>query len=140
MANKSTQLGIAEKSVHEEMPFSRPPTTHSQPLRIGFYGLENMGYLMARNLATRMPAHPAVPPPLLVYNRTVSKCEKLSKEVRGEDKVRIAHGAAQLAFECDIIVTNLSDDDVVKNVYAEFSEALTVRSTRLAVRILLKSN
>lgn len=86
-----------------------------------------MGYLMARNLATHKSSHPVSSPPLLVYNRTVAKCEKLSKELGGEGKIRIAQSAAELAVECDVIITNLANDDVVKAVYEEFSDALTVR-------------
>ena len=82
---------------------------------------------MARNLATYKSSHPVPSPPLLVYNRTVSKSEKLVKEAGGESKVRIAESAAQLAIECDVVITNLANDDVVKNVYVEFSKALTVR-------------
>ena len=82
---------------------------------------------MARNLANHKASHPVPSPPLLVYNRTVSKSEKLVKEAGGESKVRIAESAAQLAIECDVIITNLASDDVVKSIYVEFSKALIVR-------------
>lgn len=113
--------------MHDTPPFSRPATPHSHSLQIGFYGLGSMGYLMARNLATHKISHPVSSPPLLVYNRTVAKCEKLAKELGGEGKIRIAQSAAELAVECDVIITNLANDDVVKAVYEEFSDALTVR-------------
>lgn len=88
-----------------------------------------MGYLMARNLANHKPSHPAAALPLLVFNRSIAKSEKLVEELGGEarGKARIAQSAAQLAIECDVIITNLANDDVVKSVYAEFSKALTVR-------------
>lgn len=82
---------------------------------------------MARNLATHKNFYPVESPPLWVYNRTVSKCERLANELGGESKIRIAQSAAHLAVECDIIITNLASDDVVKAVYEEFSDALTVR-------------
>ena len=82
---------------------------------------------MARNLAIHKNSHQIESPPLLVYNRTVSKSEKLANELGGEGKIRIAQSAAELAVECDIIITNLANDDVVKAVYEEFSDALTVR-------------
>lgn len=134
MADKSTQLPLPTllQASHHPVPFSRPPTPHAHPLQIGFYGLGNMGYIMARNLATHKSSHPAPSPPLLVFNRTVAKCEKLAQEVGGESKVRIAQSAAQLAIECDVIITNLANDDVVKNVYVEFSKALSVRSEIVA--------
>jgi 3-hydroxyisobutyrate dehydrogenase-like beta-hydroxyacid dehydrogenase len=137
MANRSVhaQLPVPARPAHEQVPFSRPTTPHAHPLQIGFYGLGNIGYFMARNLAIHETSHPVAPPPLLVYNRTVAKCEKLVKEVGGEGKARIAQSAAQLANECDIIITNLANDDVVKNVYAEFSMALTVRPVRLAIGV-----
>ncbi|KIM88933.1 hypothetical protein PILCRDRAFT_85377 [Piloderma croceum F 1598] len=110
---------------HPQIPFSRPATPQTEPRKIGFYGLGNIGYLMARNLATHKSSVTSpVSPPLLVYNRTVSKSEKLVKEVGGESKIRIAQSAAQLAIECDVIITNLANDDVVKHVYVEFSKAL----------------
>ena len=114
-------------AIHDIHPFSRPATPYSHSLQIGFYGLGSMGYLMARNLATHKNSHPVESPPLLVYNRTVSKSEKLADELGGEGKVRISQSAAELAVECDIIITNLANDDVVKTVYEEFSDALTVR-------------
>jgi len=83
-----------------------------------------MGYLMARNLANHKSSHPVASPPLLVYNRSISKCEKLVNEVGSEGKIRIAQSAAQLAIECDVIITNLANDDVVRSVYVEFSKAL----------------
>jgi 3-hydroxyisobutyrate dehydrogenase-like beta-hydroxyacid dehydrogenase len=119
----------AAHPAHHQIPFSRPATPQTGPQKIGFYGLGNIGYLMARNFATYKSSvtSPALSPPLLVYNRTVSKSEKLVEEVGGESKIRIAKSAAQLAIECDIIITNLANDDVVKHVYVEFSKALTVR-------------
>jgi len=79
---------------------------------------------MARNLATHKSYLPVAPLPLLVFNRTVEKCEKLVKEVGGEGKVSIAQSVAQLAIECDVIITNLANDEVVRDVYTEFSKAL----------------
>src|ERR1700691_2732902 len=130
MADKSTQLPMP---VHLQMPFSRPPTPHAHPLQICFYSLGNMGYLMARNLATYQSSHSVASPPLLVYNRTLSKCEQLATETGG--KIRIAQSAAQLVIESDIIITNLANDDVVKMVYIEFAKALTVRVVCLAIGV-----
>jgi len=106
------------------MPFSRPPTPHGHPIQIGIYGLGAMGYFIARNLANARAGHLAGSPPLLVFNRTAAKGEKLAKEL-GESKVRVAQSVAELVNECDIIITNLANDTVVKSVYEEFSRALT---------------
>lgn len=83
---------------------------------------------MARNLATHRSSHPAGSPPLLVYNRSLDKCEQLQKEL-GPNKVRIAQSYRQIAEECDIIITSLANDTVVKSVYEEFSTALKVCPT-----------
>jgi 3-hydroxyisobutyrate dehydrogenase-like beta-hydroxyacid dehydrogenase len=127
MADKSLSLPMPAQPANQQMPFSRPSSPHAHPLQIGFCGLGNMGYRMARNLATHKSSHLVASPPLLVYNRTVSKSEELVREAGGEGKVRIAQSIAQLAIECDIIITNLGNDDVVKSIYVEFSKALSVR-------------
>ncbi|EPQ60237.1 NAD P-binding protein [Gloeophyllum trabeum ATCC 11539] len=108
----------------QDVPYSRPTTPGAHPPQIGFVGLGAMGYLMARNLANYRANHPGGFVPLLVWNRSVSKSEKLQKEV-GEDKVRIAQDLSQIANECDVIITNLASDEVVKGVYQQFREALT---------------
>ncbi|KIM88938.1 hypothetical protein PILCRDRAFT_813936 [Piloderma croceum F 1598] len=123
MADKHLPLPLHHTS--RQIPFSRPATPQAQPLQIGIYGLGNIGYPMARNLAAYKTSQPVSSPPLLVYNRTVSKSENLVKEAGGEANVRIAQSAAQLVIECDVIITNLANDAVVKSVYTEFSKALT---------------
>lgn len=89
--------------------------------QVGFLGLGNMGFFMARNLADHLATIEA--PPLLVYNRTTSKCEKLVSEV-GKEKVKVAQNPNQLVAECDVIVTNLAPDAVVKSVYEQFASFL----------------
>lgn len=122
---------------HDKLPYSRPPTPGQHPLQIGFLGLGAMGYFMARNLATHKASHPVSSPPLLVYNRTAAKAEKLVKEL-GENTVRAVQSAGDLANECDVIITNLANDDAVKSVYKEFDEALSVRVfLRFEVGLLL---
>ncbi|GJJ13175.1 hypothetical protein Clacol_007426 [Clathrus columnatus] len=108
------------KAYDSQLPFSRPPTPHATPLKIGFYGLGNMGYLMARNLANHQRSDQ---PPILVYNRTVSKAQSLAEEV-GPKKIVVATGPEQIVRECDIIITSLSNDTVIKAVYQEFAAAL----------------
>lgn len=107
------------------LPFSRPPTPRLQPPQIGYYGLGAMGYAMARNLALSVKSQDVASPPLLVYNRTVSKAQALRQDV-GDAVVRVASSPAQLATECDIIFTNLAHDAVVMAVYNEFAKALQV--------------
>jgi 3-hydroxyisobutyrate dehydrogenase-like beta-hydroxyacid dehydrogenase len=57
--------------------------------------------------------------------RTVAKSEKLLQEL-GPSKIKIANSAADLARECDVIFTNLANDEVVKSVYEEFLNVLKV--------------
>jgi 3-hydroxyisobutyrate dehydrogenase-like beta-hydroxyacid dehydrogenase len=119
-----------------QVPFSRSQTPGAN-VQIGFCGLGAMGYFMARNLANHRASLNNGYFPLLVYNRTVAKAERLATEI-GKDKVRIAESPSQLASMCDIIVTNLASDDVVKSIYEEFAKALAVRTiySMLNFRIL----
>jgi len=98
------------------VPFSRPHSPHRE-VTVGFYGLGAMGYFMAKNLANRLPT------PLHVLNRTRSKSEQLAREL-GDSKIRITEKAEDLALECDIIFTNLANDEIVKQAFEKFVEAL----------------
>ncbi|KAG6849977.1 hypothetical protein H0H93_002979 [Arthromyces matolae] len=110
---------------HSTIPYSRPGTPSSHgPKQIGFVGLGAMGYLMAQNLANQHSSQNNFPP-VLVWNRSIEKAEKLLAAL-GKDKIRIAKDLAQVALECDVIITNLADDAVVKSVYEKFAEALRV--------------
>ena len=114
-------------ALHDDIPFSRPssPGAQSTPHKLGFCGIGSMGYFMARNLATHRNSRPEGAPPLLIYNRTRSKAEKLLEEL-GPSKICIADGPEQIARECDIIITNMANDTAVKSIYARFKEALNV--------------
>jgi len=78
---------------------------------------------MAKNLANGLETQPSAVLPLTVYTRTVAKSEKLLQEL-GPSKIKIANSAADLARECNVIITNLANDEVVKAVYEEFRNAL----------------
>lgn len=114
-------------------PFSRPATPGHQALHIGFVGLGAMGYPMARNLGKHR--HGQTQQPLTVWNRTTARSDALRSEL-GEQAVTIASSAAQVALECDVIFTNLSNDEVVKSVYDQFSKALSARANRFHGLIL----
>ncbi|KAI6048017.1 NAD(P)-binding protein [Pisolithus marmoratus] len=102
------------------------PSTHpslsesSCPLKVGWYGLGAMGHFMARNIATSGRAAS----PILVYNRTVAKAERLVNEV-GTSAAIVASSPAQLVTECDVIFTSLATDKVVQQVYKDFAETLS---------------
>jgi len=76
-----------------------------------------MGYFMARNIAK----HPSLP--IKVWNRSPEKAEKLLAEL-GPKKISIAHSVEELATDCDVIFTNLANDEVVKSVYIKFADAI----------------
>jgi 3-hydroxyisobutyrate dehydrogenase-like beta-hydroxyacid dehydrogenase len=116
---------MSEKLLHATVSPLRPDTPNSN-LQIGFVGLGSMGYLMARNLASHIASASPQLPPLIVYNRTSSKSQKLVEEL-GQEKVRVSESPGQLATECDVIITNLANDEVVKSIYAEFARAINVR-------------
>ena len=78
---------------------NNPPTT---PQKVGFIGLGIMGMPMARNL---LKAGFEV----VAYNRTASKAEALAKE-----GARKANSPKELAMECPVVITIVSDTkDVV---------------------------
>lgn len=83
---------------------------------------------MAKNLANHHNDHIHLAGPLLVWNRSVAKSESLFAEL-GQDKIRIAQSLEQIATECDVIITNLASDEVVKSIYQQFSQTLKVRWT-----------
>jgi 3-hydroxyisobutyrate dehydrogenase-like beta-hydroxyacid dehydrogenase len=82
-----------------------------------------MGYLMARNLANHNATHPGGFQPLLVWNRSKDKAESLVKIV-GADKARVAKDLDEIVQACDIILTSLANDTVVKSVYEQFAKTL----------------
>lgn len=110
-------------------PFSRPQTPHVG-IQIGFCGLGAMGYPMAKNMATRPISHPAAASPILIWNRSRAKSERLLKEL-GEHKIKIAESPEEVARECDMIFTNLANDTVVKDIFLLFAKALEVRDCKV---------
>ncbi|KZV79675.1 NAD(P)-binding protein [Exidia glandulosa HHB12029] len=124
-----TQSGSVAMS--NDVPYSRPASPHQRPPQIGFAGLGSMGYEMATNLALHPHAHPGgTIPPVLVWNRTRAKAEKLVHTV-GQGKARIAKDLEQLVTECDVILTSFASDAVVQDVYNQFFAVLKASQTPL---------
>jgi 3-hydroxyisobutyrate dehydrogenase-like beta-hydroxyacid dehydrogenase len=96
---------------------------------LGFIGLGNMGYMMARNLANYLDASGA--PALLVWNRSHGQSDKLVKELGG-DKVRVAKSVEEIAQKSDILITSLPNDDVVKGIYGQIIDTLKVTFFRVS--------
>lgn len=106
------------------VPYSRPASPRPQH-QIGFVGLGNMGYLMARNLANHN-AQAQGSPPLLVWNRSSEKAANLVNQV-GAGKARVAKDLEEVVQLCDVIITSLANDTVVKSVYQQYARILKVR-------------
>jgi 3-hydroxyisobutyrate dehydrogenase-like beta-hydroxyacid dehydrogenase len=111
---------------HHGVPYSRPgtPSVHG-PACIGFVGLGAIGYCMAKNLAVYRTTHIPGSSPVIVWNRTASKGEALAKEV-ANNSIKPAQTLEEVVAECDIIITNLANDAVVKSIYELFAKALSV--------------
>jgi 3-hydroxyisobutyrate dehydrogenase-like beta-hydroxyacid dehydrogenase len=125
---------MAQHLVHN-VPYSRPVTPGPQsPVQVGWIGLGAMGYLMARNLAIHRATHLEHQPPLLVWNRSKEKSEKLLHEL-GDHRVAIAQSVADVALKCDIIISSLSSDDVIKSVFKNIVTALQVRGPYVYVSV-----
>ncbi|RPD64627.1 NAD(P)-binding protein [Lentinus tigrinus ALCF2SS1-7] len=104
-------------------PFSRPTTPGHHDLQIGFCGLGAMGSPMVTNLANWRKQHTQAPLPIMVWNRSKSKADDLARDL-GDELITVADSLEQIATECDIIFTNLANDDVVRSVYHKFAKAL----------------
>ncbi|KAF5366948.1 hypothetical protein D9757_010838 [Collybiopsis confluens] len=111
---------MAEHLTVLSLPYSRPttPGINNAPVQIGFVGIGSMGYYMARNLAKRSTS-PVLPSlPLKVWNRSPEKALKLKKEL-GKELIAVAESIEEIATSCDIIFSNLANDDIVKNIFLE---------------------
>lgn len=87
---------------------------------------------MTRNLALNAPTDDGPLPPIMIWNRTVSKAEKLM-ELVGDQKCRIGKDPEQIAKECDIIFVNLANDDVVRAIYGRLTSSLKVSPAVYAI-------
>lgn len=91
-----SELLLGSKQKTDTLPYSRP-ITPEHGRRVGIYGLGAIGYHVARNLANSLSSLP-----LVVYNRTPSKSEKIAKEL-GPNKISIAGSPAELVNSSDIM-------------------------------------
>lgn len=73
---------------------------------------------MARNLASSSNH------PVFVYNRTVAKAQAFAEENQG--RIVVADSIADLVDRCDVIFSNLANDDAVKDVYEQIANHLQV--------------
>ncbi|KAL3116079.1 hypothetical protein niasHT_007379 [Heterodera trifolii] len=94
--------------------------------RIGFIGLGNMGGHMARNLLSRGAQ-------LVVYDVDQSKLETIQSE-RGPSALKIAKNPAEVASDCNEIVTMLPTSSHVRSVFVDkFGILDTLRQGSLCI-------
>jgi 3-hydroxyisobutyrate dehydrogenase-like beta-hydroxyacid dehydrogenase len=75
--------------------------------RLGFIGIGNMGSRMAKRLLDHGYQ-------LIAYNRSRAAAEALAKY-----GAKVADSIAELAAEADVILSSLTNDEAVKNVYSD---------------------
>jgi 3-hydroxyisobutyrate dehydrogenase len=75
-------------------------------MKVGFIGLGTMGFHMAGHLA-------AAGFTTVVYNRTPSRAKQWTVQHQGDDIASIA----ELAQQCDVVMTCVGNDDDVRGVY-----------------------
>lgn len=75
-------------------------------LTVGFFGLGSMGSLMAANIARQRF-------PLWIYNRTRQKAAAIA----GEFGADVGDSPAQVAENCDVILTMVSDLNAIQDLY-----------------------
>ncbi len=97
-------------------------------MKVGLIGLGVIGTRVGAKLADAGSLD-------VVYNRTQAKAESFSKE-RG---IRHSGSFQDLASECDVIVTVLSDDEAVLGVYGGLSEASVKGKTFLDMSTIAPS-
>ncbi|CAO1622366.1 unnamed protein product [Jaminaea pallidilutea] len=110
----SNQTSGSSSNLGANVPYSRPGTPQPQH-QLGFCGVGNMGKRMALNLAKSLGERQPPLPPLLVWNRTASKVRDLEKESNG--LIKAVDDLETLGQACDVVFTNVADDDAANHVY-----------------------
>ncbi|MBB5637859.1 3-hydroxyisobutyrate dehydrogenase [Pedobacter cryoconitis] len=88
-------------------------------LKIGWIGLGNMGTPMVKNLVKAGFE-------VMVYNRNQEKTKALQETIA----IRVAGSPADLVTETDVIVTMLSDDTAVKEVFLGENGILSIKPVK----------
>ncbi|KAF8937783.1 hypothetical protein BGZ47_008861 [Haplosporangium gracile] len=83
----------------------------TQDIRIGWIGLGEMGYGMAKNLHSYLASHGSH---LTVWNRSPGKTDAIK-----EQGARVATSIEDLASTSSVIFTSLANDAAVENVYEQ---------------------
>jgi 3-hydroxyisobutyrate dehydrogenase-like beta-hydroxyacid dehydrogenase len=77
--------------------------------KLAWIGLGNMGRGMCKNLVEKGN----LTSPLILYNRTQSRADKLSSQL-GSDKTKVASSISEAVKASDIIFTCVGDDPAIK--------------------------
>jgi 3-hydroxyisobutyrate dehydrogenase len=93
-------------------------------IKVGWIGIGNMGVPMVKNLVKAGFE-------VTVYNRTLAKAEALQKKVN----VAIANSPAELVSHNDFIITMLSDDAALTEVYTGADGILSGKPSRSLLAI-----
>lgn len=96
----------------------------SNKLKIGWIGLGNMGTPMVKNLVKAGFE-------VMVYNRNQQKAKTLQETIN----ISIADSPADLVTAADVIITMLSDDVAVKEVFQEKNGVLSVKPAHQLIAI-----
>ncbi|KAG8995155.1 hypothetical protein FRB94_009372 [Tulasnella sp. JGI-2019a] len=107
------------------LPYSAPGSPISAARCIGCIGLGNIGGSIAKNLAihfSRSQHH--AKHSIVLWNRTRAKADQIVAEVEAKTEkdggiasVSVANSVEDLVKECDIILTSLSNDAAVTDMY-----------------------
>ncbi|KAK5129414.1 hypothetical protein LTR08_003270 [Meristemomyces frigidus] len=81
--------------------------------RLAWIGLGNMGRGMVKNIVEKGP----FTAPLVIYNRTSARSEKLASELP-KDKVKVATTIPEAVKDADIIFTCVGDDKAIEETIA----------------------
>jgi 3-hydroxyisobutyrate dehydrogenase len=96
----------------------------SAKMNIGWIGLGNMGTPMVKNLVKAGFE-------VTVYNRSTDKSEALRNEIQ----VGVAYSPAELLASSDVIITMLTDDQAVKDIYEGANNILSAEAGKEPIMI-----
>ena len=115
------------------MPYSAPGTPTTGPKVLGFIGLGNMGFPIAKNIALHHAQHHPGLLTLVVWNRSIEKAHKFVEEVEEQQAAnggmlhcRVADSVEELASEADFIVTSMGTDVAMLALADQIAAAIKV--------------
>lgn len=122
-----------------DLPYSAPPSPISSARTIGVIGLGNIGGNIAKNLAIHLSkSQHHSKHSIVLWNRSEAKAHAIVAEVEarlekdgGIASVSIAKSVEELVKQSDIVLTSLSNDHAVLEVYEIIIKALQVRTPSL---------